>query len=367
VIAEAFAGLFGHEAVGVWSAPGRVNLIGEHLDYNDGLVLPFAIDRSAIVAAAPRSDRLVRIASVQQDDLVEADLDDLVGVGWASYVVGVAWALDEHGVDLPGFDLLVDSDIPLGAGLSSSAGLEIATALALTHLAGVELAPLDLALVCHRAETGFVGAPVGVMDQVVSACATEDHALLLDCRSLETTQVPLAVPGCELLVIDTRVRHDNTDGGYAERRASCERAAKLLGVKALRDVTSLEGSELPATELRRARHVVSEIARVRGAVDALRAGDTVALGAHMQASHRSLRDDFEVSCLELDLCVDAALAAGALGARLTGAGFGGCVIALVPEHLVADVTAAVHRAFGPTQLEPLVLSVRPSAGAGRIA
>ncbi len=366
MIGEAFADLFSRPSAGVWRAPGRVNLIGEHLDYNDGLVLPFAIDRSAIVTAAARSDRRIRVASVQQDDIVEADLDTYLADGWASYVVGVAWALDEQGIDLPGFDLLIDSDIPLGAGLSSSAGLETATALALTHLAGVDLAPLDLALVCHRAETGFVGAPVGVMDQVASACATAEHALLLDCRSLELTQVPLTVPGCVLLVIDTRVRHDNTDGGYAERRASCERAAELLGVKALRDVTSLEGFDLPQPELRRARHVVTEIARVRGAVEALRAGDTASLGALMQASHRSLRDDFEVSCPELDLCVNAATGAGALGARLTGAGFGGCVIALVPEHLVAEVTAAVHRAFRPTHREPHVLSVRPAAGASRI-
>jgi galactokinase len=225
---------------------------------------------------------------------------------------------------------------------------------------------MELALFCHRAETAYVGAPVGVMDHAVSACATRDHALLLDCRSLETTQVPMSVPGCALLVIDTRVRHDNTDGAYADRRASCERAAELLGVKALRDVTSLDRADLPQPLLRRARHVVSEIARVGEAVEALRDQDASRLGELLLASHRSLREDFEVSCTELDLCVEAALAAGALGARLTGAGFGGSVVALVPERLVSQVIAGVQRTVRTDGSPPDVRIVRPAPGAGRV-
>jgi len=364
---QVFAERFGSSPEGVWGGPGRVNLIGEHVDYNDGLVLPFAIERRALVAVRPRTDGVVRAASLQTDEVIESSVRATSLAGWGGYVVGVAWALLHLGLDVPGFDLLLDSDIPIGSGLSSSAGIETATALALSHLAGTELTALELALACHRAETGFVGAPVGVMDQVVSACASTDHALLLDCRTLDQTQVPLTLPGCTLVVIDSRVRHTNTDGAYAERRASCDQAAATLGVKALRDADVRDVQTLPDPLRRRAMHVVAEIARVEEAVSALRDGNTTRLGELLIASHHSLRDDFEVSCPELDLAVEAALDGGALGARLTGAGFGGCVVALVPDRQVSAVAFTVTGAFLAADLPvPEVFPVRAGPGAARI-
>jgi galactokinase len=359
-----FAKLYGEPPAGTWSAPGRVNLIGEHTDYNDGFVLPIAIDRRASVAVRLRTDRIVRCASVQRAGVVEHDLGDLAPGSvddWPAYVLGVAWALAQDGVRLPGFDLLLDSDVPVGAGLSSSAAVETATALALTELVGHELDRRELALLCHRGETGFVGAPVGVMDQMVSACAVAGSALLLDCRNLEITHVPfdLAALGCVLLVIDTRAPHRNTDGAYADRRASCEKAAAHLGLPALRDASPDQVADDP-----RARHVVSECARVLAAAAALSRGAVEELGALMLASHRSLRDDFEVSCTELDLAVDAAMRVGARGARLTGAGFGGAAIALVPTELAATVSTCVRGAFADQRLaEPDIFAVSAGPGA----
>jgi galactokinase len=368
VIEAAFASLFGRPPAGVWSAPGRVNLIGEHVDYNDGLVLPLAIERRAVVAMAPREDRQVRVSSVQQPGVVTSHLDQAGVSGWAAYVLGVAWALEEHHREVPGFDLLLDSSIPVGAGLSSSAGVEVATALGLAEIAGHVLSRLGLALVCPRAETGYVAAPVGGMDQVVSACASEGHALLLDCRSLETTHIPVALPEHELVAFDTKVRHDNNDGSYARLRASCERAAELLQVKALRDVEDVADlAALPGDLLPMARHVVTEIARVREAVDALRSADAHRLGRLLLESHHSLAHDAGVCCPELDLVVDAATGAGALGARLTGAGLGGCVLALVPSSSVEAVTASVRSAFQSRGLlVPEAIPVRAASGACRV-
>ncbi len=368
-LAQHFQQLFDAPPTGIWSGPGRVNLIGEHTDYNEGFVLPFALDRTAKVAVRLRRDRLVRCASRQQGgEVVVTSLGDLVPKAcgsWPAYLLGVAWALAEQGVTMRGFDLLLDSDVPMGAGLSSSAAVETAIALALNDLLGLGLDRMALAMACHRAETEFVGAPVGVMDQVVSACATAGSALLLDCRSLETTQVPFdpARLGCSLLVIDTGAAHANTDGGYAERRASCEKAAAQLGLPALRDATSDQVADEP-----RARHVVSECTRVLATVVALKAGDVAAVGALMLASHASLRDDFEVSCDELDAAVSAAMSAGAHGARLTGAGFGGSAIALVPEQQVDAVITAVQDAFAARSFAtPEIFTVSAGPGAQRVA
>jgi galactokinase len=363
-----FTELFGDAPQGIWSGPGRVNLIGEHTDYNDGFVLPFAIDRSAKAAVRLRPAGIVRCASRQRGSVpVVTSLDDLVPgsvTGWPSYVLGVAWALLERGVELSGFDLLLDSDVPIGAGLSSSAAMETATALALTELVGADVDCKTLARICHRAETAFVGAPVGVMDQVVSACAMAGSALLLDCRSLDAEQVPFdpTALDCELLVIDTRASHSNTDGAYAERRASCESTAVALGLRALRDASYEQ-----VADARRARHVVSECQRVLDTVEALKVGDAAAVGALLLASHVSLRDDFEVSCPELDVAVDAAMAAGAHGARLTGAGFGGCAIALVPTAGADDVAQGVRAAFAQRGFDrPDIFTVSAGPGATRL-
>ncbi len=336
--ASPFAQAYGRNPDVTWRSPGRVNLIGEHTDYNDGFVLPLALTLGTRVDAAARADGVLRMASRQSDGppvTVElASLEPGVVTGWAAYVAGTAWALAGHGVDIPGADLLVDGTIPRGAGLSSSASLECATAGALLALAGVDLPLREIALLAQRAENDFVGMPCGIMDQFASTQATAGHLLLLDTRSLEVRHIPfdLAADGLTLLVIDTRAHHQLVDGEYAARRKSCEEAARELGIGSLRDVTDLglALSELDDDTLRRrVRHVVTENERVLTVVDLLEAGDARAIGPLLTASHVSLRDDYEVSCLELDLVVETALDAGALGARMTGGGFGGSAIALV--------------------------------------
>jgi len=337
-----------------WRAPGRVNLIGEHTDYNDGFVLPLALSLDTTVAAAARDDRRLVVTSLQvPGEDVDLDLEDLApGVvsGWASYVAGTAWALGEAGIDLPGADLLVDGDLPRGAGLSSSASLECATAGALLELSGRTLPDAQVALLAQHAENDFVGMPCGVMDQFAATHARAGHLLLLDTRSLAVRHIPfdLVREGLALLVVDTRAPHRLVDGEYAARRAACERAAALLGVPALRDVTDLDDAlaALDDDELRRrVRHVVTENERVLAVVSLLESGDVRGIGPHLTASHVSLRDDFEVSCPELDLVVEASLAAGALGARMTGGGFGGSAIALVEAGDAARVSAAILEAF----------------------
>jgi galactokinase len=355
-----------------WFAPGRVNLVGEHTDYNDGYVLPLALTLGTTVRATSRDDRTLRIMSAQEPgDVVTVTLDGLVpGAvgGWAAYVAGTAWALAQHGVHVPGADLQVDSTVPRGAGLSSSAALECATAGALLDLAGVRLGPLDVALLAQRAENEFVGMPCGLMDQAVSVLAQQDHLLLLDARSHEHRQVPfdLAGHGLALLVLDTRAPHVLVDGGYAARRAQCEEAARLLGVAALRDVDDLDTAlaRLDDDRLRRrVRHVVTEDARVLDVVALLEAGRVREIGPLLTASHASLRDDFAVSCRELDLAVATALEAGALGARMTGGGFGGSAIALVDAATAEDVRSAVAQAFATAALEaPVVVWAVPGPG-----
>ncbi|NKX56244.1 galactokinase [Arthrobacter mobilis] len=381
-LADEFARIFGHRPEGIWAGPGRVNLIGEHTDYNAGYVLPFAIDRQTCVAVARRADRSVRLATMLSPHEVSAAELDEAGPGrpggrardWTAYPLGVAWALGEAGVDVPGFEMLVDSTVPVGAGLSSSAALECAAALALAELAGAGLSLPQLAAAGQRAENDVVGAPTGIMDQTASLLGREGAAVFLDCRSGRTETVPLRLEaaGLDCLVIDTKVSHAHADGGYADRRAACERAAALLGVGALRD---LAVSDLPAvrrrldgTAFRRVRHVVTENARVLEAVRLLRGPGPLAVGGVLDAGHASLREDFEVSCPELDLAVEAARAAGAAGARMTGGGFGGCVLALVPHARLAAVSTAVADAFaGRGYAAPEAFTVRPSAGARRLS
>jgi galactokinase len=351
-----FTDVFGHAPEGVWAAPGRVNLIGEHTDYNDGYVMPFALQHSTRAAVARRDDGKLRLHSADMDGgVVELDIDRLAPgttEGWARYPAAVLWTLREAGHPVGGADLHYASTVPVGGGLSSSAALQVVTALALTELAGVELGRQEMALLCQRSENVYVGAPVGVMDQTASACCTEGHALHLDVRALAQRQVPfdLAAQGLRLLVVDTRVKHAHADGAYGELRAGCEAAAAALGLPALRDVAfdELDAAlaALPDERLRRlTRHIVTENRRVEEVLALLDAGRTPDIGPVLSAGHVSLRDDFRISCPELDLVVDTALSEGALGARMTGGGFGGSAIVLLEEATEAKITAAVAQAL----------------------
>jgi galactokinase len=369
-----FTQTFGRQPRGAWRAPGRVNLIGEHTDYNEGFVLPFAISAGLSAAAALRDDGVLALASRQAPGRdVTVPLGSLApGAvhGWAAYPAGVAWALREEGYEIGGASVAVDSDIPLGAGLSSSAALECAVALALTELYGLTVPRAQLAALARRAENDFVGAPTGIMDQSAVLLSQAGHALLLDCRSGIGTAVPLdpAAAGLGLLVVDTRVRHSLTDGRYGERRRSCEEAAQALGVRSLRDIT--DASELTGIDpllQRRARHIVTENNRVLLTAQLLREGDLAAIGPLLTASHTSLRDDFEVSWPAADVTVESALGAGAVGARMTGGGFGGSVIVLVPAEKDEQVRSAVTGAFGQQGwAEPGFADAVPSAGARRV-
>jgi galactokinase len=376
---ELFRERFGGEPTGRWIAPGRANLIGEHTDYNEGFVLPFAIDRATTAAVRLREDRTVRVASTFDGAVVEHTLDELVPghfSGWSAYPLGVAWAFGEFGVDLgsvAGFDLAIDSTVPVGAGLSSSAAIEMSTAVALNELWGTGLDRTTLARIGQRAENVAVGAPTGVMDQSASIFGEEDAAVFLDCRSLAVEQVPLgfADRGLVVLVTDTRVEHAHATGGYRDRREACERGAKAMGVPALRDLTSDDlgraAEVLDEVTFRRVKHVVTEDERVVASVEALRAGDLDRFGALLDASHVSMRDDFEISVPELDTAVDAAKSAGALGARMTGGGFGGSAIALVAADGADAAGTAIREAFADRGFrEPVVFPVVPAAGARRL-
>ncbi|MCK9794119.1 galactokinase [Isoptericola sp. 4D.3] len=393
---ELFARAFGDGGApaGVWSAPGRVNLIGEHTDYNAGLCLPTALPHRTYVALRPRPDGAVRLASAQADGVWEADLDDVHpgadGVsGWGAYLAGVAWALREAGHDVGGFDAAVDSCVPFGASLSSSAALESAVAVALDDVHGLGLGTSDagrtrLVAACVRAENDVAGAATGGLDQSASLLCRAGEALLLDFRPglpPEEHAVPLpwdlAAAGLTLLGVDTRAPHRLVDGQYAARRESCERAAALLGLASLREVDpgALDGAlgaltahDTDGVLRRRVRHVVTETARTAEVAGLVRAGAYAQVGPLMTASHASLRDDFDVTVPELDLAVDASLAAGALGARMTGGGFGGSTLALVRDDDVDAVVAGVRAAFadaGPAA--PVFLLAPPSAPAGRTA
>ncbi|HEY7431313.1 MAG TPA: galactokinase [Streptosporangiaceae bacterium] len=377
-VAAAAAGWFGEsfqaEPEGVWHAPGRVNLIGEHTDYNEGWVLPFALDRGVVAAAARRDDGLLEIHSRQEPgDPVTLPVAALaVGSvsGWAAYPAGVAWALRQAGLEIGGANLAIDSDLPQGAGLSSSAALECAVALTLTGLYGVTVPRRELAALARRAENEMVGVPSGIMDQSASLLAEAGHALLLDCRTTQTSAVPFDpdAAGLTLLIADTAVRHALTDGRYSLRRRECEQAAAALGVRSLRDVADTGAVSALADPVlaRRARHIVTENQRVLAAVSRLRAGDVAGTGPLLTASHASLRDDFEISWPQADAAVDAALTAGALGARMVGGGFGGCVIALVPGD-GAPARAAIGEEYARRGWQaPRFLAAPPSAGAHRL-
>ncbi|SCY67124.1 galactokinase [Microbacterium sp. LKL04] len=380
-----FATLTGSEPVGLWSAPGRVNLIGEHTDYNDGFVFPFATPHRTYVALGRRADGRIRVVSTFDEAPVEvalADLDALFPerrdevVEWARYPLGVAWALlQATGTDaasVTGVDLAFASDVPVGAGLSSSAAIEGATGSALNDVWGLGLDRVALAQAGRRAENEAVGAPTGIMDQMASMLGETDAGTFLDCRSLDAQVVELGfdAAGLELMVIDTRVAHAHSTGGYGERRAACERGAQAMDVPALRDVSV---DQLPRVEelvdeqtYRRVRHVVTENQRVLDTVRTLREQGPRAIGDLLYASHASMRDDFEISVPELDLAVETARANGAIGARMTGGGFGGSAIALIERDAVPAVREAVLAAFAAAgRTEPHVFTVRPSEGARR--
>lgn len=370
---------FERSPIGVWSAPGRVNLIGEHTDYNEGFVLPFAIDRRTFAAVGVRDDARIRVGSTFSDEVAEIALHELhpdAVTGWAGYPLGVVWALGHLGyADLaavPGLDIMIESDVPVGAGLSSSAAIESAVAMAVAELWQLDIDRLGLARVGRTAENDVVGAPTGIMDQLASLLGREDAAVFIDCRTEEATPVGLhlAEAGLAILVIDTLVEHQHAGGGYRERRASCEAGAAALGVASLRDVTvdELERARglLDDVTFRRVRHVVTENQRVLDTVEALASEGPRAIGELLDASHRSMRDDFEISTPELDLAVETAQAAGALGARMTGGGFGGSAIALVPRELVSHVQVAIDGAFAEHSYgQPVTFMVTPSGGARR--
>ncbi|MHA7280343.1 galactokinase [Arthrobacter sp. MDT2-2] len=378
-LAAAFTDRFGSEPDGLWSAPGRVNVIGEHTDYNGGFVLPFAIRHSTTVAAAVRPDRTVRVASTfaPDDDPVTADLDALEEgsvQGWAAYPLGVLWAMEQSGYRCPGMDILVDSSVPVGAGLSSSAALECSVAVAVNELSEAGVSRRELAAIGQLAENRMVGAPTGIMDQSASLLGEPGHAVFLDCRSGDSQLVPLDLEaaGLELMVIDTRVSHSHATGGYAARRRSCELGAELMGVPSLRDLSvedlATAAGVLDEETFRRVRHVVTENARVEDTVQVLTAKGPADLGSLLVASHASMRDDFEISCAELDTAVEAALGAGALGARMTGGGFGGSAIALARVGDVPAIREAVQDAFSAAGFRaPVIFSVLPGAGAARVA
>ena len=377
-LTDRFSREFGGRPDGVWQAPGRVNLIGEHTDYNEGFVLPFAIDRTARVAVAARPDSTVRLLSTYGDHgVVTASVESLqpgTAKGWTKYPLGVMWALRERGIDIPGVDLLLDSNVPLGAGLSSSHAIECAVISALNDLTGAGLEAEDMVLATQRAENDFVGAPTGIMDQSASLRGSRGHAVFLDCRNQDASLVPFETEpaGLVLLVIDTKVSHSHSDGGYASRRASCELGAEVLGVKALRDVEVGDLEEaaglLDEVTFRRVRHVVTENDRVLQTVELLGRQGPSAIGPLLDASHASMRDDFEISCPELDLAVDTARASGAIGARMTGGGFGGAAIALTPVDAEQKVRDAVAKAFADAGFAaPDIFTVSPAAGAMRIA
>ncbi|WP_330351511.1 galactokinase [Streptomyces sp. NBC_00582] len=378
-VREAFVGLYGAEPDGVWAAPGRVNLIGEHTDYNDGFVMPFALPHQALAAVSRREDGRLRLHSSDiEGGVAELRLDDLVpesDESWTAYPAGVVWALREAGHPVAGADIHLTSTVPTGAGLSSSAAIEVVVALALNDLYELGLQGWQLARLCQRAENVYVGAPTGIMDQTASACCEEGHALFLDTRDLSQQQIPLdlAAEGMRLLVVDTQVKHSHSTGEYGKRREGCEKGAALLGVDALRDVPYADLDAALARlgdeeEVRRlVRHVVTEDARVERVVALLRAGDTRAVGPVLTEGHASLRDDFRVSCPELDLVVDTAVAHGALGARMTGGGFGGSAIVLTDAAEVDTLTKAIEEAFAAAgHTAPRVFEAVPSAGARRL-
>jgi galactokinase len=348
-----FRAAYGTEPAGLWAAPGRVNLIGEHTDYNDGFVLPFALPQRTVAAAAPATGGQWSVCSTLVPEPVTFGITEPGEVtGWGAYVAGVVWALHDAGFDVPPARIAIASDVPLGSGLSSSAALESAVLTALADLGGLDLPVEKRPALAQRAENLYVGAPTGILDQSASIRCQQGRALFLDCRTYQVEQIPfdLAAEGLAILVINSNAPHQHVDGEYGARRKSCEAAAAALGVAALRDVGV---DELPAALERldddvmrkRTRHIVTENQRVLDTVTLLRSGRTREIGPLLTASHASMRDDFEITVAQVDVAVQAALAAGAYGARMTGGGFGGCVLALVDADRAETTAAAVAEAY----------------------
>ncbi|WP_084079307.1 galactokinase [Demequina sp. NBRC 110057] len=377
-IRAAFEAAYGRVADGVWSAPGRVNLIGEHTDYNNGFVLPFGIDRRTWAAVAVREDREIHLRSTFAEGEVVGDLDALTldtMSGWSAYVLGVAWAMADAGIDLSaatGLDILIDSDVPVGAGLSSSAALECAAGAAFNELWGLNLGKIEMARFGRVAENKAVGAPTGLLDQAASMLAEDDHVVFLDCDTEEARPVALHLKdkGLGILVVNSNVDHEHATGGYGDRFASCAKGAKALGVTTLREI---DADDLPrAQELldeetyRRVRHVVTENQRVLDTVRVLGEDGPTAIGALLDASQASMRDDFEITVPEIDLACDTAVAHGAIGARMTGGGFGGSSIALVPLDKAEAIASAIQAALAEAGMrEATIFQVTPSQGARR--
>lgn len=366
---------FGAAPEGVWSAPGRVNLIGEHTDYNEGFVLPFAIDRRTYAALSLRSDGVARVSSSFTDEIVEIPITEISKdsvSGWSGYPLGVAWAMMKAGASPSGFDLFIDSEVPVGAGLSSSAAIECSVALALNDLWGANLDRSALAKIGQRAENEIVGAPTGIMDQTASLFGVVDHAVFLDCQSLVAEAIPLGLAqnSLQIVVMDTKVAHRLVDGGYAERRAACEKGASAMGASSLRDlgVQDLAGAKAKLDPLvfKRVRHVVTENARVLETVELLKTSGPKSIGQLLYSSHESMRDDFEISIDELDVAVETAMSVGAVGARMTGGGFGGAAIALIECSKVEALKSAVLEAFHAQGFKkPELFSVMADSGAKR--
>lgn len=366
---------YGHAPLWVVAAPGRVNLIGEHTDYNDGFVFPMGIERYTVIAASPNALRRAIFCSAHTGSETTIDLEGPVQRGqpdWSNYSRGVFAGFQKLKVSIPGMDALVHSSVPIGGGLSSSAALEVSTATLLEAASGLQLDPVQKALLCQRAEQDFAGVPCGIMDQFTSVMAKEGHVLLLDCRSRTTELVPLKDPALSILIINSNVRHELTGGEYAERRSQCEAAARLLSLPSLRDVDPplLEAarSRMIPVIYRRARHIVTEIERTTQAGAEMRAGNWSSLGRLMYASHLSLKDDFEVSCPELDLLVDLARSlaekGGVFGSRMTGGGFGGCTVSLVKTEAVDTITRHISETYAArTGIQPTVFVSRPADGA----
>lgn len=368
-----FEKAFGYAPSGVWSAPGRANLIGEHTDYNEGFVLPFGIDRRTYAAISLRNDRICRVASDIDGKTYEFELGQKpTDLDWALYPLGVAWAMAEHAN--AGFDCFITSDVPVGAGLSSSAAIECSVATALNELWNAGKSKQELALIGQKAENQVVGAPTGIMDQTASMLAAKDSAVLLDCQSLVAKSVPLGLEekGLVVAVIDTRVAHRHSDGGYRVRRESCERGAATMGVSSLRGLSKADLPKakelLSDVDFRRVRHIITENDRVLETVKALSENDLGRFGELLLASHASMRDDFEISIEELDLAVEVAMESGAIGSRMTGGGFGGAAIAVIDREKLGQLEINCKQAFAQNgYLEPRVFAVEPSDGARRDA
>jgi galactokinase len=375
-VKAAFQSAYDRKPSWLAAAPGRVNVIGEHTDYNDGFVLPMAIERYTTIAAAPNQTNVIRLRSSLGAGESLIDLMQPLRPGasgyWGNYPLGVVAGFLARGIKLAGFDAMIHTTVPLGGGLSSSAALEVATATLLESVTGQKLDPVEKALLCQRAEHEYAGMPCGIMDQFISALGRKDHLLLLDCRSHETRLVPMTDPAVSVLIINSNVKHELTGSEYPTRRKQCETAAAALGVKSLRDATAdrleEQRGQLAQVIFRRARHVISEIERTELAAEGISAGNWPTVGQLMYASHDSLRDDYEVSCSELDAIVEIAsglgIKGGVYGCRMTGGGFGGCAVALVQSESVPPITASLSGAYrSKTGIEPTLFVSRPAQGA----